>query len=457
MLFSSLVFLFVFLPAILIVYYLSPGKVKNFVLLFFSILFYAWGGVSYSLILIGSILLNFLFAFQIQRSADGRKAWLTIGIVFNVLLLVVFKYLNFFLENIDVLWLGFLETSLLPEEVFALPHLKILLPLGISFFTFQQMSMLWDVYRNPEGRKISFWYTALYVSFFPQLIAGPIVRHNDIIDQIQSRKKSPELFASGIRKFILGLFKKVIFANNCAILADSIMDQGAADLTTPIAWLGIIAYSFQIYFDFSGYSDMAIGLGRMFGFKIFENFDFPYLSKSIKEFWRRWHISLSSWFRDYVYIPIGGNRMSPARTYLNLFIVFFLTGFWHGASWSFVFWGLFHGTFLVIERLGFERLLKKIPGVFSRMYMLLIVMVGWVFFRIEAFPDAAAYTFKLFGVGETGKLHLVHFLDGEKVVILALALVASTRFFEWTQNKLRELAKGSFEFLINCWRISCLS
>jgi len=300
------------------------------------------------------------------------------------------------------------------------------LPLAISFFTFQQMSLLWDVFRDPETKKPKFLNTALYISFFPQLIAGPIVRYNDIIYQIRNRVESVELFSSGIRRFILGLFKKIVFANTCAAIADSIMNNNVADISTSLAWLGIIAYAFQIYFDFSGYSDMAIGLGRMFGFKILENFNFPYISKSIKEFWRRWHISLSSWFRDYVYIPIGGNRIGVSRTYFNLLIVFLLTGFWHGATWSFVFWGVFHGLFLIIERLGFDKLLNKLPGVFSWAYTMLVVLIGWVFFRIENISDSFLYVGKLFGVGDKGTLNSIDFLNNERIVILILAAISSS-------------------------------
>lgn len=419
MLFSSLVFLFYFLPAILLTYYLSPKKWRNYILLIFSILFYAWGSVSYSFVLLISMVLNYVFARRISVS-KSRKRWLTIGVIFNIALLFSFKYLVFVIENINSFYDFFVD------DVVLIKPLKILLPLGISFYTFQQMSMLWDIYRNSEKTKVKFLETALYISFFPQLIAGPIVRYNDIINQIRVRKESISLMNSGIERFIIGLFKKVVIANACGLLVDTILKNDIQTLSTSTAWLGIIAYAFQIYFDFSGYSDMAIGLGRMFGFEILENFNFPYISKSIREFWRRWHISLSSWFRDYVYIPLGGSKVSVKKTYRNLMIVFLLTGFWHGATWSFVFWGAFHGFFIVLERLGFGKFLEKIPGLFSWGYTMLVVLVGWVFFRIEDFSEAIDFVGKLFGIGGGGDLAAISFLNNENVFILFLATLLSS-------------------------------
>jgi len=428
MLFTSLVFLFGFLPTILVLYYLLPKASKNYLLLFFSLIFYAWGGVSYTLVLIISIIANYIFSRLIHQSTIHRKKWLLLGLLVNVGTLVFFKYLDFFIGNINAL-------ALLANHTFEpLPLAGIVLPLGISFFTFQEMSMLWDIYRNPQTKPGHFINTALYVSFFPQLIAGPIVRYNDIVDQINNRIESIGLVNSGIKKFILGLFKKIVFANTCGSLADTILNSELSELSTSVAWLGILAYALQIYFDFSGYSDMAIGLGRMFGFRILENFNFPYISTSIKEFWRRWHISLSSWFRDYLYIPLGGNRHGPYRTYFNLFVVFLLTGFWHGATWSFVFWGVFHGSFLIIERLGFDKVLNRLPAVISWMYTILVVLIGWVFFRIENFSDATFFVYKLFGGGPTVEEHFLKYLDNERLFILSLAIVASSTFFLRLKN-----------------------
>ncbi|MDG1518663.1 MAG: MBOAT family O-acyltransferase [Flavobacteriales bacterium] len=424
MLFSSLIFLFIFLPLLVVVYYILPKKFRNYILLLFSLVFYAWGGVSYTIILIVSVAINFFFVKQLEQNKKQKKKWLIFGLTFNILVIVVFKYLDFIIENINVIG-GYCL-----NDFTELPLKHIVLPLGISFFTFQQMSLLWDVYRDENSQKATFSNIALYISLFPQLIAGPIVRYNDIISQIKIRVETIELFRSGIQRFLVGLFKKIIIANSCGEIADSIMSNSIDNINTPIAWLGIISYTFQIYFDFSGYSDMAIGLGRMFGFKILENFNFPYISQSIQEFWRRWHISLSSWFKDYVYIPLGGNRNKPYKTYFNLSIVFLLTGIWHGATWSFVLWGLFHGLFLIIEKLGFNKILNKLPAIVRWCYTILIVIIGWVFFRIEELPDAFSYIAKLFGSGEFNNFHLVSYLNKERVIILILATLFSSTIFD---------------------------
>ena len=424
MLFSSLVFLFVFLPLLLIIYYVSPMRFRNYILLFFSLIFYAWGGVSYSVILIASVVINYVFVKQLEKNTTKKKKWLVAGLVFNIFVIAVFKYLDFAIENINAI--GAYFTKDFPN----LPLKHIVLPLGISFFTFQQMSLLWDVYREEKPQKNSFSDIALYISLFPQLIAGPIVRYNDIANQMKSRTESIVLFRSGVQRFLVGLFKKIILANSCGEMAAMIMDTPIDNINTPIAWLGIVAYSFQIYFDFSGYSDMAIGLGRMFGFDILENFNFPYISQSIQEFWRRWHISLSSWFRDYVYIPLGGNRKGGYKTYFNLSIVFLLTGIWHGATWSFVLWGLFHGLFLIIEKLGFGKILKKLPQIVRWAYTILIVMLGWVLFRIEEINDAINYIGKLFGAGASNNAHLISYLNYERILILVLAVLFSSTIFK---------------------------
>lgn len=441
MLFPSLVFLFVFLPLLLVVYYLTPARFRNHILLLFSLVFYAWGGVSYSAILIASIIINYLVAKRIEKS-NTKKNWLWAGLVFNVLLIVGFKYFNFFIQNINELG------SLIGSAEKVLPELKIILPLGISFFTFQQMSLLWDVSRGQNEHSPTFLNTALYVSFFPQLVAGPIVRYNEIIAQIKTRTETTSLFTSGILKFILGLFKKVVIANTCGSLADTIFVLDQSALCSSVAWLGIIAYSFQIYFDFAGYSDMAIGLSRMFGFRIAENFNFPYISHSIQEFWKRWHISLSSWFKDYVYIPLGGNRRNATRTYINLLIVFLLAGFWHGATWSFIFWGMFHGIFLIIERLGWDKVLAKLPYPVSSLYTLVVVMIGWVFFRIENFGEAAEYVMTLFSFGKSSDYHIIDFLNRENIPILFLAMLSSTTLFAKLVNCARQIDSPNLKFTL---------
>ncbi len=393
-------------------------------------IFYAWGGFSYTVILITSIIVNFLFVKYIKKSQNHKKIILKIGLIFNIIIIVVFKYLDFFIENINEI--GILKLINFNE----IPKKNIILPLGISFFTFQQMSLLWDVYRDKKTEKSNLLDISLYISLFPQLIAGPIVRYNDIINQIKNRIETLELFRSGVQKFIIGLFKKIIFANTFGSVADTIMDSQIDNISTPVAWLGIISYSFQIYFDFSGYSDMAIGLGRMFGFRILENFNFPYISKSITEFWRRWHISLSSWFRDYVYIPLGGNRNGIYRTYFNLFAVFLLTGFWHGATWSFIFWGLFHGLFITTEKIGLNKILNKIPKIFSWIYTILVVIIGWVLFRIEILQNAFDYIKKMFGFGISTNDNFFSYINKELIIIMILATISSTTFFEKINLKL---------------------
>lgn len=443
MVFSSLTFLFCFLPALLLLYYLSIKSIRNYLLLLFSIIFYAWGGVSYSAVLLGSILVNFLIVRQIQKSS--KPNWLRLGMGFNIALLAVFKYANFFIENINAVFSSLAG----PDDL--LTEVNISLPIGISFFTFQQMSMLWDVYRKEFSGKIRLDETALYVSAFPQLIAGPIVKYHDIIDQIKDRTSSWELFRSGVIRFILGLFKKVVFANTCGAIADEIMGYPAAEIGFMTSWVGIICYALQIYFDFSGYSDMAIGLGRMFGFRILENFNFPYISRSIREFWQRWHISLSTWFRDYVYIPLGGNQKGIRRTYLNLILVFALTGLWHGSTWSFVIWGLFHGLFIVLERLGGDKILKRLPTFVSWGYTMLVVLVGWVFFRIEQIGDALSYLGQMFSPFSEGVLPASTLFTPANAVIVGLALLSTTTFLERLHQGLmsrQEKALSGFTFWV---------
>lgn len=440
MLFSSLIFLFAFLPICLGLYYLTPRKFRNGVLLLMSILFYAWGGVSYTIILVLSILINFLLVRLMSRSQTKKRTWLVTGLTFNVLVILIFKYLDFFIDNINGLG------ELFSPQFAPLPLYNIVLPLGISFFTFQQMSLLWDVYRDPKTERASLTNTALYISLFPQLIAGPIVRYNDIIAQIKGRRETVDLFRSGIQRFVLGLFKKIIIANGCGSLADEIMGSGAFYYDTSTAWLGVVAYALQIYFDFAGYSDMAIGLGRMFGFRILENFNFPYIAKNMKDFWQRWHISLSSWFRDYVYIPLGGNRKGLNRMYVNLFTVFLLTGFWHGATWSFVVWGMFHGSFLVIEKVGFDKVLNRLPAFVGWAYTMLVVLLAWVFFRIENLGEAVDYIVKLFGGKDSGPVTLITYLNNERIFVLILALLASSTFFVWSKKQIEKVLKPGRTF-----------
>ncbi len=390
MVFSTLLFLFLFLPAVLLGNFILPFRFRNYFLLLSSFVFFAWGGVSYSLLLILSVLINYFVGLLIHkyRESSGAGIALGIGVGLNLLIIVIFKYSNFIFENIN-----FLRSNLEYDPI-NIGH--IILPIGISFYTFQAISYLIDLYRRQVEVQKNFADLALYIFLFPQLIAGPIIRYHDIAAQIKTRSNNLDNFVEGIKRFVLGLAKKVLIANQMAVIADQAFNTPGDELSTLLAWLGVFAYSFQIYFDFSGYSDMAIGLGRMLGFKFPENFNFPYIARSIKEFWRRWHISLSTWFRDYLYIPLGGNRISPTRTYVNLLIVFFLTGLWHGASWNFVIWGFFHGFFLVFERLGFEKLLQRLWRPLQHIYTLFVVLIAWVFFRAETLEASLGYLKAMF-------------------------------------------------------------
>jgi len=426
MLFSSAIFLFLFLPIVIIGYYLLRGTWRNVFLFISSLVFFAWGGVSYSVLLIGSIIMNYFVGLLIGKhlkEINKARIWLIAGVSMNLLLLGIFKYANFIIGNINSLF-----------EFISIPEIKnnsIVLPIGISFYTFQSLSYLVDIYRKETQVQRNIMRLGLYISLFPQLIAGPIVRYHDIAKQLDYRIHSFDKFSYGIQRFLTGLAKKVLIANSFAFVADEIFAMAPADLSTPMAWLGIISYSFQIYFDFSGYSDMAIGLGSIFGFKILENFNFPYIALSIKDFWRRWHISLSTWFRDYLYIPLGGNRKNPTRTYVNLFIVFLLTGLWHGASWSFVIWGLVHGLFLVMERSGGDKVLQKIWKPFQHLYTLFIVLMAWVLFRSEDISYAWGYYKAMFGFTfvESRTNEYLKYIDREFIIVLIVAVLASTKFF----------------------------
>lgn len=373
-----MVFLWIFLPVVfLLSLVIRKPRYQNILLLIASLIFYAWGEPRYIFLLLISIVLNWVFGLLIDGHRDHAKLFLTLDIIVNLGLLGYYKYTDFVIRTID---------AVVPSA--AIPTAGIALPIGISFFTFQAMSYVIDLYRGQIHVQKNLLYLALYVSFFPQLIAGPIVKYRDIEMQIENREVTAGGISSGIRRFIYGLGKKVIISNMVGLAADHLYSLPADQLTGGLAWLCAITYTLQIYYDFSGYSDMAIGLGRMFGFTFLENFNYPYISASIREFWRRWHISLSSWFRDYLYIPLGGNRKGKARTYLNLLIVFFMTGLWHGASWTFILWGLYHGLFMILERLGFGKVLSR-SKVLSRVYTMLVVMIGWVFFRADNLPQAA--------------------------------------------------------------------
>jgi alginate O-acetyltransferase complex protein AlgI len=411
-LFTEPTFLFLFLPVLLALYFirgsLEHGAFGNWLLLVASVIFYAKGGGAFTWLMLASIAFNYWMAIAVDRArsrSDAHaKRWVGFAVAANLVVLGVFKYANFFADNVNTLFLA------LRVQPVVVP--RVLLPIGISFFSFHAISYVVDVYRRDATAQKSPVHAALYLLLFPQLIAGPIIRYRDIADQLARRIVTMDDFAYGVRRFVIGLAKKVLVANVVAGPADRIFGMRFAELSTGHAWLGIVCYSFQIYFDFSGYSDMAIGLGRMFGFRFPENFRWPYVATSVQGFWRRWHLSLSTWFRDYLYIPLGGNRVSRARQYGNLVTVFFLCGLWHGASWNFVIWGLWHGTFLVIERVTFSRrdrearsenvfsAISANPAVRSgplhwplwpHVYTMLVVMIGWVFFRADTLTGAVAY------------------------------------------------------------------
>ncbi len=421
MVFSSPLFLLLFLPLVLAAYFLSPRYLKNGLLLAVSLLFYAWGDVSMAALLAASITVNYALGLRIDRAESRHSArfYIVAGMFFNLGLLGYFKYANFFLDNLN--WL--LVESSLPSIRFD----RIGLPLGISFFTFQALSYLIDVYRGQEQGQASFTKLALYISMFPQLVAGPIVRYGQISKQLESRSTTIDGVAAGMSRFVTGLAKKVLIANQVGLTADIVFELPPAELVLPVAWLGIVCYTLQIYFDFSGYSDMAIGLGAMFGFRFPENFRYPYTARSVTEFWQRWHISLSTWFRDYLYIPLGGNRVSPLRVYRNLLLVFVLCGFWHGASWNFVVWGLLHGGILIGERRWFARHSRLPFGWANHLYVLLLVMITWAIFRAENLPHALQFLAALAGANgvSTAQTHLGMYLSQGLVLTIAVGAVGA--------------------------------
>jgi alginate O-acetyltransferase complex protein AlgI len=422
--FSSEVFLFAFLPVVLALYFLAPGaRLKNVVLVAASLAFYAWGEGRFVALVLLSALVNYGFALALGRAnGDGtraRKLVLAAAIAVDLGILVYFKYTGFLGDN-----LNFLLGNTIGRQV-ALS--QVYLPLGISFFTFHAISYLIDVYRRTSEPRRNPLDVVLYFVFFPQLIAGPIIRYKDVATQLTRRVVTTALFAEGARRFVVGLAKKVLIANTLGASVDHVFAAPAATLTAPLAWFAIAAYTLQIYFDFSGYSDMAIGLARMFGFRFLENFDFPYVSGSIQEFWRRWHISLSRWFRDYLYVPLGGNRVAAWRVYLNLLIVFFLCALWHGAKWTFVVWGLIHGAFLVLERVGALRRVTALPVV-RHVYVMAVVIFAWVFFRADSFGQAVGFLAALGGRAAAPSLTIGQFVDVETAVVFVIGCVLTTPF-----------------------------
>jgi alginate O-acetyltransferase complex protein AlgI len=411
-----MIFLWLFLPIILLFYYISNNKFKNIILLIGSLIFYAWGEPKYIILMLISILVNYIYGILIDRFRKCSKFILVIAILTNLGLLSYFKYFNFFATNVNRIFNG---------NIIGIRD--IALPIGISFYTFQILSYVIDLYKKDINVQKNIFNFALYVSFFPQLIAGPIVKYKYIEEEINDRKVNLELFSLGVRKFVYGLGKKVILANNLALIVDSIYANDISSLNTPVVLLAAITYTLQIYFDFSGYSDMAIGLGKMFGFHFPENFNLPYVSESITEFWRRWHISLSSWFKQYLYIPLGGNRKGKIRTYINLFIVFLATGLWHGAGFNFIFWGIYHGIFIIIERIFFKKLLDKNKLKFlNHIYVMLVVIIGWIFFRANGLKEGFELVKILFSFDfSKSYILLPTFINNKTILIIIISILFS--------------------------------
>ena len=435
MIFSSTLFIFLFLPIVLTVHFLIAQKYRNFFILIASLFFYAWGEQILVLLMMGSICINYIVGniiseFQKKGWDSKAKIALVVGVTANLSLLGYYKYINFLLECLSQIGLNLnIDAS------------GVELPIGISFFTFQSISYLIDVHRKTVAGQRSLINLGMYISLFPQLIAGPIVRYADISREIENRKISSPLFQEGITRFIGGFAKKVLIANNVGLIADNVFAVPTGELSTSLSWIGIICYTLQIYYDFSGYSDMAIGLGKMFGFNFKENFEHPYISTSIREFWRRWHISLSSWFKDYLYIPLGGNRKGEYRTYVNLIIVFFLTGLWHGASWNFVVWGLYHGVFLIIERFNILKLPSRM-NILSRVYTLLVVIVGWVFFRSEDLSSSVHYIGKMFSFSHGTDNYPYLLINNYTITILLVGIVFAMPLRKYIEERLGVLIKN---------------
>lgn len=422
MVFSSIVFLFTFLPISLLIYYISPKKFKNAILLLTSLVFYAWGEPVYIFLMIGTIIFDYIMALKIDKYKRDRKKskrFFIFTLLVNVGILVFFKYVGFIIGNIN--------------SIFSIniPFNELSLPVGISFYTFQVLSYIVDVYLGKVKVQRSLVSFGAYVTMFPQLVAGPIVQYETIEEQLNYREESLEKFGQGVERFIQGLGKKVLLANNIGLIWTTISATDLGSMSVLTAWIGIIAYTFQIYFDFSGYSDMAIGLGKMMGFDFLENFKYPYISKSVTEFWRRWHMSLSGWFREYMYIPLGGNRRGKKIQFRNLMIVWFATGLWHGASWNFVVWGLYFGILIFFEKMYISKVLERLPRGVGHLYTLVLIIIGWVFFETESLRGAFSYLSVMFGLsGNSIVDNMGIYTLRSNFLIITLAIIASTPFFK---------------------------
>ena len=459
MIFSSLLFMFIYLPIVFGIYFIMPrGKknvYKNAFLFFVSLIFYAWGEPVYIILMMFTTFFDWISGIYIHKFMEKNqkniaKTILIVASIVNLSFLGYFKYSNFLIDNIN----GIFNLDI--------PFKEIALPIGISFYTFQAMSYMIDVYRKMTDVQKNFLSFGAYVALFPQLIAGPIVQYKTIAEQLDNRKETISEFVHGIKIFTIGLAKKVLLANNIGLLWDTVKIMPDAEKSVLGVWLGIIAFSFQIYFDFSGYSDMAIGLGHMLGFKFDLNFNYPYISRSATEFWRRWHISLGVWFKEYVYIPLGGNRVKKWRALLNIMIVWFLTGFWHGAEWAFIIWGLYFGVILILEKTFLLKFLEKLPKFVSHIYLLLIVVISWVFFSLEDLGKATKYIGEMFGLG---KLPLVNdqsiYMLYTNIIMMIILALSCTMIFKKIKDKLKEKNSKVFDILsiagcVAVWTVSTI-
>lgn len=437
MVFSSLAFLYYFLPIVLLLYFVLPNKARNMLILISGLFFYAWGEPKYIVIMILSTTIDYTagrLMDYFDKSPKKRTAFLLVSVIMNLGLLAVFKYSSFIITTVNSIFGT------------AIPDPQLPLPIGISFYTFQSMSYTIDLYlRNIKVQKNFISFTS-YVSLFPQIVAGPIVRYEEVAKEIDDREVNVSLVSIGIGKFMKGLAKKVLLANNIGLIWTQVKAMDYGEISAATAWIGILAFTFQIYFDFSGYSDMAIGLGKMLGFNFPVNFDHPYMSRSISEFWRRWHMTLGGWFRSYVYIPLGGNRKGLGSTIFNLFVVWALTGLWHGSSWNFVLWGLYFGVLIALERFGWGKILEKLPKILSSLYTFVLVVFGWVLFDTNTLTDAWNYFKAMFGATGIAADTTSQYLFASNVVIFAVCIFASTDYFTKIVDKIKEKKEVVYKY-----------
>ncbi len=448
MLFSSMTFVFMFLPIVLLLYLITKKDIHNTLLLIASLIFYAWAEPKYLAIMLLTILINYLGAISIEKYISKKKFILVITILANLSFLIYFKYFNFLINNINNIF--HLNINIL----------NIIMPIGISFYTFQALSYVIDVYRGEVKAQKDIYKLALFICLFPQLIAGPIIKYHDISEQIDSREVNFEKVTLGVKRFIIGLAKKMLIANTMGLIADKIFIQSPESFSHSIAWLGAFAYTFQLYFDFSGYSDMAIGLGLIFGFKFMENFNYPYISKSITEFWHRWHISLSTWFKHYIYIPLGGNKEGLSKTIRNLGLVFLLTGIWHGANWTFIFWGIWHGFFIILEKIiNLKEFQQKysnfVISFFSHIYCIIIFVFGWVLFRSDNIIYAKKYLMNMLCLLKPNpalfQYDIYYYVDNNEIIIFIFAILCSIPLFKnilSVKNKILKVCVNLFLLFI---------